>query len=370
MPRVALWLGLVLAAASCSRQPDHAGLIADLDAALDRGADYLLKQQGDDGLWHSQTYGVFREGEALTPHVLTTLMVLKPNDPRTRRGVDAVAAWVGLDGGVSIDLSNPVYGGSEASWVMLMAYRREQMAFVGLVQSYQFNEAHGWTAADAQFGGWTDAPMLPTRPVSDAAAAGRDANVSATLFAVGALRLGGVGPGDPAIQRARDFVLRCRNNDGGFFFSPSDPARNKAGPTGADADGARFHSYGSATADAVRVLLAAGVPRDNPAVVRGRAWLVEHFDANQHPGSFNPDREVLRDSYYFYWCWTAAHAFDRLGEPPDTWAPALARALLDRQREDASFANRFTDGKEDDPLVATPLALAAMRICRDRLAGE
>jgi len=49
------------------------------------------------------------------------------------------------------------------------------------------------------------------------------------------------------------------------------------------------------------------------------------------------------------------------------WAPALARELIDRQNADGSWTNRFTDGKEDDPLVATPLALAALRICRDRM---
>jgi hypothetical protein len=36
-----------------------------------------------------------------------------------------------------------------------------------------------------------------------------------------------------------------------------------------------------------------------------------------------------------------------------------------RQRPDGSWANRFTDGKEDDPLIATPLALLALVNCRD-----
>jgi hypothetical protein len=42
----------------------------------------------------------------------------------------------------------------------------------------------------------------------------------------------------------------------------------------------------------------------------------------------------------------------------------LAAALLARQRADGSWSNPFTDAKEDDPLVATPMALEALRDCR------
>jgi len=37
----------------------------------------------------------------------------------------------------------------------------------------------------------------------------------------------------------------------------------------------------------------------------------------------------------------------------------LARELIRRQRDGGSWANRFTDAREDDPLVATPWAAAA-----------
>ena len=57
-------------------------------------------------------------------------------------------------------------------------------------------------------------------------------------------------------------MIRCQNfamegpeadpafDDGGFFFTPTDPVRNKAGAAGTDRRGqVRYHSYGSATAD-------------------------------------------------------------------------------------------------------------------------
>src|SRR5438552_100843 len=81
-------------------------------------------------------------------------------------------------------------------------------------------------------------PRRPAEPL---------ANLSATLFAAGALRAAGVPASDPAIAKARAFVRRCQNfdgdGDGGFFASPVDPTLDKGGsPPGEDG---RFYSYGS-----------------------------------------------------------------------------------------------------------------------------
>lgn len=40
------------------------------------------------------------------------------------------------------------------------------------------------------------------------------------------------------------------------------------------------------------------------------------------------------------------------------------------QRADGSWTNRCTDAKEDDPLVASPWAAAALAICRESITGE
>ena len=42
----------------------------------------------------------------------------------------------------------------------------------------------------------------------------------------------------------------------------------------------------------------------------------------------------------------------------------LAAELVRRQLPDGSWSNTFTDAREDDPLVATPWAAAALAICR------
>ena len=44
-------------------------------------------------------------------------------------------------------------------------------------------------------------------------------------------------------------------------------------------------------------------------------------------------------------------------------ARMLIEALLKRQHPDGSWTNTFTDGREDDPLVATPMAAEALLLC-------
>jgi hypothetical protein len=111
--------------------------------------------------------------------------------------------------------------------------------------------------------------------------------------------------------------------------------------------------------------------------VAARRWLERHFDAAHNPGSFAPDREVLRDATYFYYCWSVAHALMHLrltelqtARGSVRWAEALADALLSRQNADGSWTNAYTDTKEDDPLVSTPSAVAALVICRKVIAPE
>jgi hypothetical protein len=52
------------------------------------------------------------------------------------------------------------------------------------------------------------------------------------------------------------------------------------------------------------------------------------------------------------------------------WPQQLAEELLRRQQADGTWVNRYTDSKEDDPLIATSWAAASLAICRAMLAGD
>lgn len=144
------------------------------------------------------------------------------------------------------------------------------------------------------------------------------------------------------MTRARVFLERSQNHDGGFFFSPVMPALNKAGQS---AEG--FVSYGTTTADGVLALRASGVPDSDDRIARGIAWLDRNHQSDRVPG------------------------FDEGESPQASWgaglrfyyAAAIARVRpqqrvrLPEQADDGSFRNVNGCVKEDDPLIATAFAV-------------
>ncbi len=88
-------------------------------------------------------------------------------------------------------------------------------------------------------------------------------------------------------------------------------------------------------------------------------------------------REQDRDAAYYYYCWLVSHAFWQLtittfqqdGRTVN-WAEDLAEELLRRQRKDGSWANHHSFVKEDDPLIGTMLAVAALANSRQVLWPE
>jgi squalene-hopene/tetraprenyl-beta-curcumene cyclase len=167
-------------------------------------------------------------------------------------------------------------------------------------------------------------------------------DLSMTRFVLEALRASGVDGSDPAMTRARVFLERSQNHDGGFCFSPVTPALNTAGRS---AEG--FVSYGTTTADGVLALRASGVPDSEHRVARGIAWLDRNHQPDRVPGFDDAEgpQASLSGGLRFY------------------YAAAIARVRphqivrLPEQAEDGSFRNANGCVKEDDPLIATAFAI-------------
>ena len=394
-----------------------------------------------------------------------------------KRGAGYLVRMVAPEGSIragKYGLNFPVLSAASASRVVVLLERTPenlaaQQAWLRFLRGYQLNAALGWSPSDPEFGGWGFSLKPPRKPKpGELREDFAESNMVATIFAIGALRSAKTPADDPVWKDVLAFVQRCQNypdtsntkpvilseaknpssekqilrdaqndtsgekqiprdarndrvgdarfDDGGFFFIPTDPLQNKAGIAGKDSRGrTRFHSYGSMTADGLRALIRCGLPPDHPRVVAARKWLEAHFSVEHVPGVYEPDRKVLRDATYYYWCWSVAHALGEMGTgsasgpkatakhsesagcasgpkatakhsesagyasgPEATtkhsqysrWAEALAEELIKRQRPDGSWANRFTDAKEDDPLVATSWAAAVLAICREALTGE
>ena len=171
-------------------------------------------------------------------------------------------------------------------------------------------------------------------------------DLSMTRFVLEALRASGLDGSDPAMARARVFLERSQNPDGGFFFSPVMPALNKAGQSAAG-----FASYGTATADGVLALRASGVPDSDDRIARAIAWLDRHHQPDGVPGFDSGFNDVerpqasWRSGLRFYYAAAIARVRPQL------------RVRLPEQADDGSFRNANGRVKEDDPLIATTFAI-------------
>jgi squalene-hopene/tetraprenyl-beta-curcumene cyclase len=365
--------------------------------SLERAATFLTDRQSSDGAWRSDVYPPFRDGDALTPVVLESLLCQPLSaklEAACRRATAYLEAPIQADGTISVGphgLSYPVYTAA-ASVVALSDVHngrrsRARDAWLQYLRDRQLTESLGWRSEDSVYGGWCYSPDLPRKPqTGEATPALSEPNLSATAFAIDALRVAGCGPEDPAVKKAMSFVNRCQNyhernapvadlafDDGGFFFMLEDAVRNKAGVAGRDSTGReRFNSYGSATADGLRALLKCGQPSESLRVVATRRWLDSHFSADSHPGNYAKDREHAREAPYYYYARSQVLAWQVLCRanastvrPTATQAISLADALLARQEADGSWRNKAVDLREDDPLVATSAAVQALVACRD-----
>jgi hypothetical protein len=362
---------------------------AEIDRALAAAVCYLEGRQSPDGAWRSDIYGVFRGGDALTPLVLHALHECGGAEDSLRRGAEYLAGMARPDGTIDTGpwgLSYPAYTAALAVGVLAQPCHAEHHTaadtWLSFLRHRQLTESLGWTPADREYGGWGYSHRLPCKPPpGEPAAPLTESNLSATAFALAALRAAGCAD-EAALRPALVFVQRCQNyhdeaalhdpafDDGGFFFMYDDAVRNKAGVAGKDRDGRpRYASYGSMTADGLCSLLACSLPRSHPRVRAALGWLEERWSAAAHPGRFAPGRAGVRASIWFYYCWSAAQAFSAAGGAV-VWPEVLVGELLRQQRPDGSWCNAAVEVREDEPLVATSQAAAALALCRSALAGK
>ena len=381
--------------------------------ALAHGVNYLLSKQSDDGAWRSDVYATFKDGTALTPFAVVALQEAHDAGVRTPAIEAAIAkgvAWLAklsrkdglIDPGPD-GLDYPLY----TSTLAIKAYSHPTAhnfllardGWVKYLKERQLTERLGWKPEEKQYGGWGYCRVVPKKPQPNAIAPALiESNLSATLFALDALKA--AGELDAATAKAAGrFVRRCQNHmpqdpntstllegvDGGFHFIYDDPTRNKAGilkPRGKlDAKYASrpepdakqdpgpthiFNSYGSTTADGARALALCGLAEDAERRADAQQWLVRHFRADTHPGTYVPAHEPNREAVYFYYAASAAKAFrdHKLSLPDDrSWADELSRELVLRQKPDGGWVNAVELVRENDPVVATCSAVSALATC-------
>jgi hypothetical protein len=318
---------------------------------------YLVDQQSADGSWKSRVYGGFQTGAALTPLVTRALA---PHEP------DAAEAGVGwlLEHREESLAAYPVHN---ACYMLQLAktHRRLKSLVKPLCQrlrDLQLGTKLGWPKDHRAFGGWGYFGMITRWTEGLMLAPMQESNLSPSVFAVAGLRAGGVGPDDPALAEARAFIRICQNyapagegnkfDDGGFFQMVGDPHRSKAGIAGTDAAGRqRLRSYTAATSDGLRGLVMTGAKKDAPRVLAAAKWLRAHPALN--------DVAHLE----FYSAYVRRETEDLIGTtfaPAAPAAPAAAHPFSIPQDKDGSWRNPAGEYREDDPLIATAMAVMAL----------
>lgn len=319
-------------------------------ASLGDAAQYLWSQQAEDGGFHSRTYGLLRSGQSLTPFVLVALLGIPESESSPRReaigrAFSFIKANTNASGAIGLmddtAADYPNYATALSVCAMVKArnhgYERVIEPMVAQLRGQQFSEAYGWTSLQAPYGGWGMGGSIHRPPEAG------HVDLSMTRHVLEALQLSGVPASDPVMTRALIYLERSQNSDGGFCFSPVNPEINKAGE-----NGGRFASYGTATADGVLALRAAGVHNEDPRIASAITWLKDHHQPDRAPGFDEGTRQPWGSGLRFYY----AHAISRV-------LPHLP-IELPPQATDGSFQNSVNIVKEDDPLIATTFALYVM----------
>ena len=304
---------------------------------------WLWREQSVDGGWHSRTYGLLRSGQSLTPLVLLALLEADSELPtsRVRKAVDFLRRHIDPHGALGRAQSElPDYPNYATSLAVIALHKLGQCdaKMIEYLLGQQFTEDNGWERDHPVYGAWGMGGDRVHPPHTG------HVDLSMTRHVLEALTT--QLPSDhPCFAKARIFLKRCQNPDGGFFFSTVIDEANKAGH-----DGRGWRSYGTATVDGILASIAAGAETDSAA-----RWLRTHHQYREVPGFHGEAYARFRAGLRYYYTASSARALRAIGMIPK-WREALGAT----QRPDGSWRNPETLVKEDDPLIATALALRAL----------
>jgi len=368
-------------------------------------AKWLWSQQGADGGWHSGTYKVLESGQALTPLVLEALSrvpddVFSPTPEQRRRALDFIRKHVNAQGVIGLDDPElpeyPNYATALALKCLARWGDASDAAMIARMHNYliaeQFSEARGFKPDHLAYGGWGFGGPLPL------GGSPGHMDIAHTRHVLEALRSviplpsrEGPGEGSPShpnsahFQRAELFLKLLQRHstetrpqpsdagvagppdwrppfDGGFYFSPVVLAANKGREAMHDGQ-PYYRSYATATCEGVLAFLAAGVNPDDERVQAAAKWLRDHPRLDYPEGVPSDQPEPWGVSITFYHYAVRARTYTAL-QWPGPWRQEMAKLLVAMQEPGGSYKNKVSHlMKEDDPLLATTLALGALSEC-------
>jgi hypothetical protein len=373
-------LALICTSLQCTGAPEgtEPGYQVVAGAMRDEARSFLWSRQAETGGWHSQTHRILEGGQALTPFVLSALMETEADVTANEKDIARAMEFMGrhLNKTGVAGIADPLvleYPNYATAYSLRVMARRADPATTDRVEAMQrylieqqFDASRSIDASHPAFGGWGFGERkLPAGHVGHV-------DLSHTRRVLQALRRSGVA--DSLLYRqARVFLGRLQKRempdpapdvsaefDGGFYYSPVVSLANKGGLSQGDLDAPVFKSYATATCDGILALLATGLSPADPRIREAVAWLDRHPALDFPPGIPTDDPAQWHRVMQLYHLAARAEVYHALGWPEGV-KEAMVRALGAFRRSDGAFVNPFGGpNKEDDPLLATALALTAL----------
>lgn len=353
------------------------------DAPIVKACRWLWAQQAADGGWHSETHGILKGGEAYTPFVLHTLLsvpdsIFPKQATRVASALDFIRRTIDSAGHVGMAAAEvqeyPNYATAYALRVLVRNGNVSDSILIRRMANYligqQFTEQRAFYPDSPVYGAWGYGERLApgvfghvdlshTRRVLLALQAYSETDTLVFQKSRVFLRLLQKRPDENRPQPPDGASPGTTPYDGGFYSSPVILGANKAGVS--DSLPRCFTSYATATADGLLSLLATGLPREDERVQDALNWLRLHSDWS-YPEGIPRDNPAQWDLVLkFYHIAVRAEAFAALDLPAPGRQSALD-LLAALQAPEGYFSNPYGGpNKEDDPVLATALAILALK---------
>jgi squalene-hopene/tetraprenyl-beta-curcumene cyclase len=351
----------------------HRSLQNEVNAAIDRGLDWMAAKQSEDGSWSNGDF------PALT--ALPLWAFARAEHPRKAEVVDAavnyILSCVHDDGSIFKHVEGRKGGGLSnynTAVCMTALYATGRPELNRVVQKARTFVAGAQYVGDDEYSGGFGYDAATHRAYTD---------LVNTYYSAQAMRLtAGVEDTRPTGEPRADidwnatvtYIGKMQNPEsagpeqaGGFFYNPSDP---KAGVV-TNAEGVVvFRSYGSITYAGLLALVFADVSREDVRVRSALKWAERQWTLDENPGMGQ------NGLYFFYHVLT--RALDASGYGNITlkdggslnWREAVARRLVSLQRLDPDTGHGYWVNEngaywENNPVLTTSYVLLALEALSD-----
>jgi squalene-hopene/tetraprenyl-beta-curcumene cyclase len=344
--------------------------------SLNRGLDWLRKQQNPDGSFGKDT---------LHPALSALPLVAFQREPTGRfagadfmlKGYGYLRGFAQPDGGIyNKDSGLANYNTSVCLLALAGANEPGDAGLLVKARAYVVGQqASGMAKPETDGGiGYGTVGASPKRGHPD---------LDNTVVALEALRatrnLATDKPGTMELnwQAAIDFVSRCQNlpsnkqpwasgdpqNKGGFIYYPG---YSNAGEVTLEGGGKALRSYGSMSYAGLLSFIYADLKKDDPRVVAAIDWLRRNYTLEENPG--------LEQQGYFYYLHLMAKGLSaagitelEAGGKKIDWRRELAMQLMKLQQQDGSWANENPRWKENNPALVTSYCVLTLEILYSQL---